>query len=262
MVQSEIGSRKTPFFFTIGGFRVNLFLVIKVPVFWKDTMMKDFFRNMYQKPHIVRRFVLCFISVCMMGFGVYWLDRLAWGTDPCTVTNLALASKFGLSLGNMQAIVNTLMFIIVFWRDKKQIGFGTVLNMFLVGYSYNFMGFLMDKLGVDYHFPTVTFGDSFVFSDFMLNLGACVGILIFFVFFVSIYMSVDLGTAPYDALSKIIADSQKKFSFRIVRIFWDLSFTAIGYMLGGTIGVVTVIMAFSIGPVVAWMGKKIQRIIN
>ena len=234
----------------------------QVPVFWKGTAMKDFFQNMYKKPRFVRRFVLCFISVCMMGFGVYWMDRLAWGTDPCTVTNLALASKFGLSLGNMQAIVNTLMFIIVFWRDKKQIGFGTVLNMFLVGYSYNFMGFIMEKLGVDYHFPMVAFGDGFVLSDFMWNLGACVVLLVFFVFFASIYMSVDLGTAPYDALSKIIADSQKKLSFRIVRIAWDVGFMTMGFLLGGRVGVVTVVMAFSIGPVVSWMGKKIQRFLN
>ena len=217
---------------------------------------------MIQKPHMVRRLILCFISVCMMGFCVYWMDRLAWGTDPCTVTNLALAAKVGLSLGNLQAIVNTLMFVIVFWRDKKQIGFGTVFNMFLVGYSYNFMGFLMEKRGVDYHFPTVEFGERFVFSDFMLNLGACVGLLIIFVFFVSIYMSVELGTAPYDALSKIIADSQKRFSFRTIRIFWDVGFTLTGYLLGGTVGLVTIVMAFSIGPMVAWMGKRIRKYLD
>ena len=223
--------------------------------------MKDFFRNMFQKPHMVRRVILCFFSVCMMGFCVYWLDRLAWGTDPCTVTNLALASKFGLSLGNLQAIVNTLMFIIVFWRDKKQIGLGTVFNMFLVGYSYNFMAFLMEKCGVDYHFPKVNFGEGFILSDLLWNLGACVVLLFVFVVFVSIYMTVDLGTAPYDALSKIIADSQKKFSFRVIRIFWDLGFTILGFSLGGTVGIVTVLMAFSIGPMVAWMGKRIQRIL-
>lgn len=217
---------------------------------------------MVQKPHMIRRLILCFIAVCMMGFCVYWMDRLAWGTDPCTVTNLALAAKFGLSLGNLQAIVNTLMFIIVFWRDKKQIGFGTVFNMFLVGYSYNFMAFLMEKGGVDYHFPKVSFGEGFVFSDFMLDLGACVGLLIVFIFFASIYMTVELGTAPYDALAKILADSQKRFSFRVIRIFWDAGFTILGFFLGGTVGVVTVIMALTIGPMVAWMGKKIRRFLD
>lgn len=217
---------------------------------------------MYQKPHIIRRIVLCFFSVCMMGFCVYWLDRLAWGTDPCTVTNLALAAKFGLSLGNLQAIVNTLMFIIVFWRDKKQIGFGTVFNMFLVGYSYNLMAFIMEKAGVDYHFPKISFGSEFVFSDFMLDVGACIVLLAVFVFFASIYMSVELGTAPYDALSVIISNSQKKFSFRTIRILWDAAFTILGFLLGGTVGAVTVFMVFTIGPMVAWMGKRIRRFLE
>ena len=221
--------------------------------------VKDFFQNMYKKPHIIRRMVLCFVSVCMMGVCVYWLDRLAWGTDPCTVTNLALAAKFGLSLGNLQAIVNTLMFIIVFWRDKKQIGFGTVFNMFLVGYSYNLMAFIMEKAGMDYHFPKVSFGEGFVISDFFWCLGACVVLLVLFVFFASIYMSVELGTAPYDALSMILADSQKRFSFRVIRIFWDAGFTILGFVLGGTVGLVTVFMVFTIGPMVAWMGKRIQK---
>ena len=94
----------------------------------------------------------------------------------------------------------------------EQIGFGTVFNMFLVGYSYNLMAFIMEKAGVDYHFPKVSFGEGFVLSDFLWCLGASVVLIIVFVFFASIYMSVELGTAPYDALSVIIANSQKRFS--------------------------------------------------
>ena len=221
--------------------------------------VKAFFRNFIGKPRMARRILWCFFSVCMMGFCVYWLDRLAWGTDPCSVTNLALASKIGLSLGTTQAIVNTLMFIIVIWRDRMQIGFGTIFNMFLVEYSYNFMGWLMEKVGVDYHFPKVSFGEGFVWGDFLWNLAACVILLAVFVFFASIYMSVELGTAPYDALSRIIADSQKKFSFRVIRIFWDVAFTVTGFLLGGTVGIVTVIMAFTIGPMVAFVGKRIRK---
>ncbi|SEF66619.1 Uncharacterized membrane protein YczE [Eubacterium ruminantium] len=224
--------------------------------------MKEFFQNMYKKPHIVRRLVLCFVSVCMMGFCVYWFDRLVWGTDPCSVTNLALAAKFGLSLGNLQAIVNTAMFIIVIWRDKKQIGFGTFFNMFLVGYSYNFMGFIMEKAGVDYHFPKIRFGSGFILTDFLWCFGACIILLILFVVFASIYMSVELGTAPYDALSVIIANSQKRFSFRVIRIFWDGCFAVIGFLLGGTVGLVTILMVFTIGPMVAWTGKKIKRFLE
>ena len=117
--------------------------------------MKEFFKNFTDHPHMPKRMILCFISVSIMGFCVYWLDRLAWGTDPCSTMTLALSAKVGLSLGTFQALFNTLLFVIVLLKDKKQIGFGTLFNMFVVGYAYNFMAFCMKKLGVDYHFPKV-----------------------------------------------------------------------------------------------------------
>ena len=224
--------------------------------------MKEFFKNFIDHPKMPKRLILCFISVCIMGFCVYWLDRLAWGTDPCSTTTLAISAKVGLSLGNFQALFNLVLFGIVFWKDKKQIGFGTLFNMFMVGYAYNFMAFCMDKLGVDYHFPKIQFGAGFVPGDFIWNLSFCVILLAIFVFFASIYMSVKLGTAPYDALSVIIADSQKKLSFRTIRIMWDVAFTIIGFLFGGTVGVVTVIMSLTIGPMVAFVGKHIKKFLN
>ncbi len=225
----------------------------------RECDMKEFFRNFYNHPKMLRRLILCFISVCIMRLRVSWLDRLAWGTDPCSTTTLAISAKLGMSLGTFQALFNLILFIIVFWRDKKQIGFGTIFNMFLVGYAYNFMSFLMDELEIDYHFPLINFGENFVLSDLLWNLLFCVILLSVFVFFASIYMSVDLGTAPYDALSVIIANSQKKLSFRIIRILWDIAFTILGFAFGGTVGIVTIIMALTIGPMVTFVGKHIRK---
>ena len=114
---------------------------------------------------------------------------------------------------------------------------------------------------MDYHFPKISFGSEFVFSDFMLDVGACIVLLAVFVF-ASINMSVELGTAPYDALPVIISNSQKRFSFRTIRILWDAAFTILGFLLGGTVGAVTVFMVFTIGPMVAWMGKRIRRFLE
>ncbi len=194
-----------------------------------------------------------------MGFCVYWLDRLAWGTDPCSVTNLALASKIGLSLGTTQAIVNILLLIIVFIKDRNEIGLGTVFNMFLVGYSYNLTGFVMDKLGVDYHFPKVSFDSGFNAGDFAWDLMWMIILLSVFVVAVSVYMSVELGSAPYDAMSRIVHKLQKKLSFKVIRILWDGAFALTGFLLGGTVGVVTVLMAFAIGPMISFMEKRIKR---
>ncbi len=233
-----------------------------------EDVMKEIMKKLYHhfcgKTHMVRRFILCFIAVCIMGFCVYWLDRLAWGTDPCSVMNLAIANRIGLSLGTTQAIINSCLFILVLLKDRTQIGFGTFLNMFMVGYSYNLMDLLMTWLDVDYHFPKLDMSNGFdlaqfPWGDFFWNLGACIILLVVFVIVAGIYMSVDLGSAPYDALSVIVTNVQKKLPFRIVRIIYDSVFAIGGYLLGGTIGVVTVVMALTLGPVISMVGKRIKR---
>ena len=46
-----------------------------------------------------------------------------------------------------------------------------------------------------------------------------------------------------------------------VRILWDMAFMAVGFLLGGTMGIVTVAVAFFCGPVVARVQRKLERII-
>ncbi|MBR4514510.1 MAG: hypothetical protein IKO61_06450 [Lachnospiraceae bacterium] len=221
--------------------------------------MKNFFMNMINKPHMARRIIFCVISVCMMGVCIYWLDRLAWGTDPYSVLTIALARMTGISLGTIQAIYNSVILILVLIMGKEQIGLGTVFNMFLVGYSYNFMGFVMDKIGVDYHFPKISFGEGFNAGDFAWNVAAMLILLVIFVISVATYMSVELGAAPYDAMSKIVFLKQKKLPFRAVRIIWDTVFTLIGVLFGGTLGAVTVLAALTIGPAAEFIEVKIKK---
>lgn len=228
----------------------------------EEKTLKEFIKGMYQKPHIARRIVFCIVSVCIMGFCVSWFDSLGWGTDPCSVMNIAIADKLGLLLGTWQALLNVLLFLVVIKKDKEQIGFGTIFNMFLVGYAYDFTNWARAKLIPDVSFPEIVWTRAgFHVGDFAINVIAMVALLAVFVFFVGVYMSVELGTAPYDAVPIIIANSQDKLSFRTVRIIWDVMVTIIGFLAGGTVGIVTVIMAFTIGPMAAFVGKHIKRFI-
>lgn len=225
--------------------------------------MKDFFKGMYDKPHIVKRIVFCVIAVCIMGFCVSWFDSLGWGTDPCSVMNIAIAKKLGMLLGTWQALLNVILFVVVIWKDKKQIGFGTIFNMFLVGYAYDATNWARAKLIPDVTFPEIVWTRAgFDLGDFAINMVAMLVILAIFVFFVGVYMSVELGTAPYDAVPIIVANSQSKLSFRVVRIIWDVTVTVIGFLMGGVVGIVTVIMAFTIGPMAAFVGKHIKKYIS
>ena len=81
--------------------------------------------------------------------------------------------------------------------------------------------------------------------DFRLSIG------------ISIVIKSNAGTGPNDLIAIILTDKLQKFQFRWVRMTCDLFFVILGYILGGTVGVGTVIAAFLTGPLVQfWLPKS------
>ncbi|MCD7822615.1 MAG: hypothetical protein LUG86_01140 [Oscillospiraceae bacterium] len=213
--------------------------------------MKSFLKSIFHKPHMLRRVIFCVIGVTLMGFCVSWLNLLAWGTDPCSVFNLAMADILDMSFGSWQALINCVLFLLVLWKGRENIGIGTVCNMFIVGYSCDFMTWLREKLIPE-----------FTFTGWVEKIIACVVILFIFVFSVAVYTSVGLGASPYDSIPEIIFKAQKKLPFRVIRILWDSFYAVLGYLIGGTVGIVTVLMALTIGPMAEAVRKRIGRFIE
>ena len=83
------------------------------------------------------------------------------------------------------------------------------------------------------------------------------GALAVFVLTAAVYMTAQLGTAPYDAIPFIIVQKTKKLSFRWVRMLWDTTAVVIGMLLGMKLGVITVLMVLTLGPVVSWFGDHV-----
>lgn len=193
-----------------------------------------------------RRLVLVVVSVILMGFFLSFLKPCNFGSDPCTVMNLAISGKIGWTLGNWQAFLNCILFVFVLWLGRDQIGWGTVANMFLVGYSFDFF-----KAVNSLWLPEDAFG------SMPVRVIVAAVALLGFVLSVSVYMACDLGTSPYDALVFIIASRQKKLPFRVVRILYDAFVCLIAVLFGTRLGVVTIAMVFLIGPVVTWMKENV-----
>ena len=191
-------------------------------------------------------FIWLLLSVITMGFCLSFLDRTALGTDPCTMFNLVMADLLHISLGNWQALFNSRLFIFVFLFAKDQIGWGTIANMFLVGYSFDFFSWLNHKLLSDA-----------LFQNMVARILITFPILALFILAASIYISIQQGTAPYDAIPFILHKKLNKLSFKVVRMGWDISVFILGFLLGSKAGIVTIIMAFAFGPAIAYTQKHI-----
>lgn len=195
-----------------------------------------------------KRILYVLLAVIMMGFSLSFLIRINFGTDPCSAMNLGIARHLHLSFGNWQVLLNFILFIIVIVFDRSQIGWGTLANMILIGYTVDFFRWLFDLLLPDN-----------AFSSLPVRILVLIPALFLFIVAAAVYMAVELGTAPYDAIVFIISNKFSKIPFRLIRIIWDMTACLIGFLLGSTIGVVTLMMAFLLGPVIAWVKEKINH---
>ena len=186
------------------------------------------------------------LSVVTMGFCLSFLNQTSFGTDPCTMFNLGMSKMLGFSLGNWQALFNCVLFIFVFLFAKDQIGWGTLANMFLVGYSFDFFSWINSMiLPANFFQPML--------NRILITIPA-LGI---FVIAVAVYIAIQQGTSPYDAMPYIIDKKLTKVPFKLVRMGWDIGVTILGVLLGEKIGLITIVMAFSLGPAITFAEKNI-----
>lgn len=199
------------------------------------------FKNVSKK-----KLIVVFSSVILMGMCLAFLNKASLGTDPCGIFNLGLAGKLGISLGTCQAMTNSIMFIFVLLYARDMIGWGTIANMFVVGYSFDASIWLIDR-----------FIPAGFFEPNLNKVLILVPALAVFVLTAALYMSSGLGMGSYDALPFIIHSKIGKGSFRFVRICWDMLMIITGWVMGSRAGIATVIMAFALGPTIAWVQNKI-----
>ncbi|MEE1038227.1 MAG: hypothetical protein U0K95_03590 [Eubacterium sp.] len=209
------------------------------------------FKSLYQKENFLKRLILVILAVILMGFCLSFLVLADLGTDPCTLMNLAISKKLGMSLGNWQALFNCFLFIFVILFGVDQIGFGTLANMFLVGYSLDFFTWLWVKTGIALYFDSA-----------MVRYITFPFALLFFVFVAAVYMDVELGTSPYDAMPFIISKKLTKIPFRVIRMGYDFLVIFVGWLFGGKVQIATILMALLLGPVISTIGKKLAPLLN
>ena len=213
-------------------------------------MNKNEKRKPIDKKRLVRQIIGVLAGVCLMGFGISWMVPCGFGTDGYTALNLAVSDKLNITFGTWQAIFNCILFVPILIWGRKMIGLGVFANMLFLGYICDFFGWLWGML-----LPENLFGPMWI------RIVIVIPALLCFVFGAAIYMDMDLGASPYDALPFILHEKMTKVPFKILRIAYDLLFVFIGYLFGAPFSPVTLAMAFLLGPVIEFVGKKIKPII-
>jgi uncharacterized membrane protein YczE len=175
------------------------------------------------------RAVLLFAGLALYGFSDGLLVQAGIGLDPWDVLHQGLSRTFGLQVGTWAILVGAV--VLLGWIPLRQRpGIGTVCNVAVIGLVLNATLAVVPE-------PHV--------------LGIQVAVLVVAVVLNGIatgaYIGAGLGPGPRDGLSTGIA--AKGLSLRLVRTTVEVSVLVMGWLLGGTVGVGTVVYALSIGPI-------------
>ncbi|SFH57476.1 YczE/YyaS/YitT family protein [Pisciglobus halotolerans] len=187
-----------------------------------------------------KRVGLMLVGIVLIGLAVSFMRLADLGADAFTTLNIGFSEYFGVSFGLIQAITNIILLFFIFFANKKYISIGTVVNMFGVGFISDFFAqLIIQYLGEDFSMPQrlLLMGVALV----LISAGA------------GMYMSADLGIAPYDALAPVLVEqTHNKISFRVLRITTDVLCVVLGFLFGSTVGIGTIVMAFLVGPFIGF----------
>lgn len=201
-------------------------------------------------PKFQNRMVMMLCGVTAQGVGLSLLRAINLGTDPCSCLTQGVTRFIPLSFGTCQLLCHLVTFMFVIRYDLGMIGFGTIGNMCFLGYISDFFRWVWSWL-----LPAGFF--DITVNRYILLLPS----LAVFLLGAAAYMCAGLGSSPYDALPFIISGRVKKVSFKFVRMMWDISFMTAGFILGGDVGIVTILVAFFLGPIITWVQRKLEVLI-
>jgi uncharacterized membrane protein YczE len=190
------------------------------------------------------RLVRLNVGLFLYGFTMAMMVESTLGLDPWDVFHEGVTHHVGLTFG--QVVIVTGAIVLLLWIPLRQVpGIGTVLNVVVVG------------LAADAGIAAIEQPDAL-----WLRIALLAGGIVGNGFAGALYIGAALGSGPRDGLWLGLVRRTGR-SVRLWRTVIEVTVLAIGFALGGTVGVGTVLYALTIGPLVQlflrWTQVEVPR---
>ena len=177
-----------------------------------------------------RRLLQLFPGLVLCGVGLALMVLARLGLGPWDVLHQGLSERTGLPIGTLVIVVGFV--VLLSWVPLRQrLGLGTLCNVVLIGLVIDaVLAMAPEPRGLFLRWACLLGGVT------LMGLGS------------GLYIGAGLGPGPRDGLMTALA--ARGHSLRLVRTLIELSALSLGWALGGTVGVGTLVFAFGIGPLV------------
>ena len=195
--------------------------------------MKNDLRENRTPGAIILNMLIAAVSLFVNGFGLYLTIQANIGVAPWDVLNMGISKTLGILYGNASIAVSITILMIDILM-KEPIGIAMFIDAIVVGKAVDFFNWLNP-------IPPCT---SLLTAIPLMVVG-----LFVLAYTQYAYMVASLGCGPRDTLMVGLAKRVKKVPIGAVSIVILSTATLIGWLLGGPVGIGTIICAFGAGPI-------------
>ena len=189
-----------------------------------------------EKPLNFRPKISTFLFLCLgltfFGLGEGLLLVSTTGASPWSVLAQGISLHIDLSIGVITFFVSSFVLFLWFFLDQKP-GIGTIMNIIIIA------------IMIDVSIAFIPTPENYIsqlllaiFAVLIVGLGS------------GFYLIANLGPGPRDGLM-VGVQIKTNFPIALVRAFLEITVVSIGWYLGGTVGIGTLLFAFGVGPAVA-----------
>jgi len=196
---------------------------------------------------VILRVAHLFLGLALFGLGIVLTIQSGLGTAPWDVLHLGIINYLPFTVGQVSQMTGIIVIGLSLMLGIKS-GWGTICNMYFIGVFIDmFMGSAIIPLP----------------GHFLTQLAMLLGGVLIIGWGSFFYLSAALGAGPRDSFM-VGAIQKLGWPLWSVRTVIEASVTLIGYLLGGPVGVGTIIVVFTLGPSIQMafhiMGKRAQDI--
>ena len=177
---------------------------------------------------MARRLSRLVFGLLLCGTGVALTINADLGLSPWDVLHQGLSKRSGIPIGTVAIFVG-LAVLLLWFPLRERVGLGTVLNVLLIGSTIDVLLAVLPD-----HEPMAVRVTFLLVGTCLFGPGS------------GFYIGAGMGPGPRDGLMTALA--ARGYSVRVVRTVLETSVLLVGFALGGSVGIGTVLFAFTIGP--------------
>ena len=184
---------------------------------------------------IVVRSASLAVGLLLFAVGIVLLLESGLGLSPWDVLNQGISEHTPLSFGTANVVV-ALCVLVLAWALGARVGPGTVANALLIG-------LMVDGL------LAIEAIDGLSESSLVARIAMMIGGVLVIGIGSGLYIGAGMGAGPRDSLMLVTA-KRAHIRIGVSRVAIEVAVTVVGFALGGTVGIGTLVFAFGIGPAV------------